>query len=192
MVAEKPLDVSRVRAGGAAAVGGGATFLVIVVALHFLQPGYDPSSQLMSELALGAHGAAMLAAFVGLAVALAGIQVSIAAMGAAKGLRALLWVAAAFFLGAGIFPLGATSEIHIASIALAFIVSVLAMYLFPTMAGRASRLAPRLVSWGLASGVAASVALGHAVLPMGVAQRAAACFLLLWLAVTGWRLGRQN
>ena len=174
------------------ALAGVATFIAVVVTLHFLQPGYDPSTQLMSELALGRYGGAMTVAFGGLAVAVFGIQASIGAMGTGKGLRAVLVGAAAAFLAAGSFPLGAASEVHIAAIATAFILSVLAMYLFPAMAGPASQIAPRTVSWGLAAGVAVSVALGHSVLPMGIGQRAAACFLLLWLTIVGWRLTRVS
>ena len=100
-------------------LAGVATFIAVVATLHFLQPGYDPSTQLMSELALGRYGGAMTAAFGGLAVAVFGIQASIGASGAGKGLRAVLVGAAAFFLLAGIFPLGAASGIHIAAIATA-------------------------------------------------------------------------
>jgi hypothetical protein len=102
-----------------------------------------------------------------------------------------LLVAAAFFLAAGLFPLGEASSIHIAAIAAAFVLSVLAMYLFPAMAEQAAGWAPRSVSWGLAAGVAASVLLGHTVVPMGIGQRSAAAFLLAWLAVVGWRAARE-
>ena len=175
------------RWGGLAAIGGVAAFLVVVIPLHFLQPAYDPAHQLMSELALGPYGGAMVVAFAGLGVAAFGVQASIGACGASKGLRVLLTAAALLFVAAGLFPLGETAEIHIFAIASAFVASVLSMYLFPAMAGRASRFAPRAISWTLAAGVAASVALGHSVVPMGIAQRAAACFLLSWLAVPGWR-----
>ena len=177
--------------GGIAALAGVGIFLAVVVPLHFLQADYDPSTQLMSELALGRWGGAMVVAFGGLALAMFGIQVSIAGLGAAMVLRLVLLLATVFFLAAGLFPLGETSLIHIASIACAFVLAVLAMYLFPSMAGNAARAAPRNVSWTLAVGVAASVALGHSVLPLGIGQRAAACFLLLWLGVAGWRLSRR-
>jgi hypothetical protein len=170
------------------AVAGTAVFLAVVVALHFLQEGYDPAHQLMSELALGRYGAAMVAAFAGLAAAAFGIQLSLAPWGASRVLRGVLSAAAAAFLAAGLFPLGASSEVHIMAIACAFILSVVAMYLFPTMAAGAAPAAPRPFSWGMAAGVAISVALGHSVLPMGIGQRGAAFFLLLWMAVAGWRL----
>jgi hypothetical protein len=174
--------------GGAVALAGVAAFVSTVLALHLLQPGYDPANQLMSELALGPFGWAMLAAFAGLAAAAFGIQAALVAGGASKGFRLLLAAAALLFLAAGVFPLGATSEIHIAAIASAFVLSVLAMYLYPDMAGNARNLAPRLVSWPLAAGVALSVALGHSVLPMGIGQRLAAACLVAWLAVVAWRL----
>ena len=34
------------------ALVGVAVFIAVVVSLHFLQPGYDPRHQLMSELAM--------------------------------------------------------------------------------------------------------------------------------------------
>jgi len=166
-------------------------FVGTVVLLHFLQPDYKPADQLMSELALGRYGWAMFFAFAGLALAVFGIQLSLGSYGASPSLRGLLAAAALFFLAAGVFPLGATSEIHIAAIAIAFVLSVLAMYLYPSDAGRAVAAAPRALSWSLAAAVALSVALGHSVLPMGIDQRLAAICLLIWLAVLGWRLARQ-
>lgn len=174
--------------GGVAAVLGVAMFLVAVLTLHVVQRHYDPVNQLMSELALGPHGWAMFFAFAGIAVALAGIQFSVAALGATYALRGLLILAAIFFLAAGVFPLGETSMIHISAIAAAFVTAVLAMYLFPSLAGRAAALAPKSISWTLAAGVAISVALGHSVIPIGIGQRLAASFLLLWMLLLGLRL----
>ena len=177
--------------GALAALFGAATFVATVVPLHLLQPGYEPANQLMSELALGRYGWAMIFAFSGLALAVFGVQAAIGAIGATRSLRVLLAAAALFFLAAGVFPLGATSEIHIAAIAIAFVLSVLAMYFYPTGAGRAAAAAPRVLSWSLAAGIAASIALSHSVLPRGIGQRLAAVCLLVWLAVLGWRLVRQ-
>src|SRR5688500_17832577 len=95
--------------GGVAAVLGVVVFLVVVLTLHVVQTHYDPVNQLMSELALGPYGWTMFFAFAGIAVALAGIQFSIAKLGATHALRGLLILAAAFFLAAGVFPLGETS-----------------------------------------------------------------------------------
>jgi hypothetical protein len=142
---------------------------------------------LISELALGPFGWTMVIAFTGLALAVFGVQAALAIPAVSRWLRLLLTASALSFLAAGIFPLGATSEIHIAAIATAFVLSVLAMYLFPSSAGHAAAAAPRSISWSLALGVAASVALGHSVLPMGIGQRLAALCLIVWLAVLGWR-----
>jgi hypothetical protein len=176
--------------GAVATMIGVAMFIIVVLMLQQIQSGYEPRHQLMSELALGQHGWAMFVAFLGLATAVLGVQVGIAAFVGSHGYRVLLGAAALFFLTAGIFPLGATSFIHISAITTGFVLSVLAMYLFPTSAGRASVAAPRAVSWSLAAGVAVSVALGDSVIPMGIAQRLAAACLLLWLGVVGWRLIR--
>jgi hypothetical protein len=181
--------------GGAVAVLGVAIFLVVVLVLHVVQTHYDPVNQLMSELAVGPHGWAMFFAFAGIALALAGIQFSIATLGATLPLRGLLILAAILFLTAGMFPLGETSTIHISAIAAAFVTAVLAMYLFPSLAGRAAALATRSISWSLAAGVAISVALGHSLVPMGIGQRLAATFLVLWILVLGlrlWRAGRAG
>jgi hypothetical protein len=171
---------------------GVALFVATVVTLHFVQPAYEPSHQLMSELALGPSGWAMVIAFAGLALAVFGVQAAIAIPGASRWLRILLGASALSFLAAGLFPLGATSEIHITVIAIAFVLSVLAMYLFPSSAGDAAAAAPRFISWSLALGVAGSVVLGHSVLPMGVGQRLAALFLVVWLVVLGWRFTNRR
>ncbi len=176
--------------GGIATLVGVTLFVVVVVTLHVLQPGYQPRTQLMSELALGEHGWAMFVAFLGLAIAIIGVQTGVAACGGSRGYRLLLVTAAAFSLAAGVFPLGKWSVVHISAIGTAFVLSVLAMYLFPTNAGRASLVGPRVVSWPLAAGLAASVALGHSVIPMGIGQRLAAACLLLWLGIAGWKLLR--
>ena len=178
--------------GGAAALAGVATFLVVVGYLHVVQPHYDPAYQLMSELALGRHGGMMFFAFAAFAVALVDVQFSIARRGAHWVLRALLALSAVFFLAAGLFPLGETAMEHIVAIACAFVAAVLAMYLFPSLAGRAAVLAGRSISWSLAAGVAISVALGQTLVPMGVAQRLAAGCLLMWILIVGYRLCRPG
>ena len=178
--------------GARASLIGVVTFVVTVVALHLVQPEYELTDRLMSELALGPYGGAMAVAFSGLAIAVFGIQAAIGAFGASQGFRWLLRVAALFFLLAGVFPLGKATILHIAFISIAFVLVVLGMYLFPSYAGRASAEAPRKVSWSLAAGIAISIALGDVVLPMGIAQRLAAGFLLVWLSILGWRLGRAE
>jgi len=175
---------------GVIALAGVAGFLAVVIPLHFLQPGYDPAQQLMSELALGPYGEVMVLAFTGIAGALAAVVAALGRLGAGWPVRALLGLASIGFALSGAFPLGAASTVHIAAIASAFVTAVLAMYLFPSMAGPAAWVAPRALSWSLAAGVAAAVALGQSVLPMGVGQRLAAACLFAWIACVGWRLAR--
>jgi hypothetical protein len=172
---------------GAVVLVGVALFVAPVVTLHLVQPNYEPSQQLMSELALGPFGWAMFIAFTGLSLSVFGVFLAIAFLGGSGWLRLVLVAATLSFLAAGIFPLGATSEIHIGAIAIAFVLSVLAMYLFPSSAGRAAAAASRALSWSLAAGVTASVLLGHSVLPMGIGQRLAALCLIAWLAILGWK-----
>src|SRR5262249_46642090 len=146
-------DAPELQRGAYATLAGVAMFIITVVALHLLQADYDPINQLMSELALGRYGDAMILAFAGLAIAMIGIQYAIGKAGAPARYRILLIVASAFFLSAGLFPLGETSELHIGAIAAAFVLSGLAMYLYPSSAGRASAAAPQAVSWLLAAGM---------------------------------------
>ena len=179
---------SRRHWGTIIAIVGILVFVAVVTILHLIQPEYDPVYQLMSELALGTYGWSMFLAFSGLACATFGIQLELGHLDVARSFRILLIIASLFFLAAGVFPLGSTSEIHIASIAMAFILTVLAMYLFPTNAGRAAMLAPRRLSWSLAVGLAGSVAISGHVVPIGIGQRLAAACLLAWLMVVSWRL----
>ncbi len=169
---------------------GVAAFLVVVVLLNAIQPDYDPQYQLVSELALGPHGWAMVIAFGGLALATLGIPIALADFGAALGYRLLLCITASFFLAAGAFPLGKTFSLHILAIAAAFLLSVISMYFFPTQAGRASNFVPKLHSWGLAVSLTTCVALGHSLIPMGIGQRLAALCLLSWLIVVAWKVRR--
>ena len=176
--------------GAVVALAGVAMFVIVVIGLHLLQPDYDPQHQLMSELVLGPHGWAMFLAFLGIAAALFGIQIAISNCGAARWYRFLLDAAALFFLAAGIFPLGKTTLIHIGAIAVAFVLAAFVMYFFPTSSGRASTAGPRAVSWSLAAGFAAAIALSQLNVPMGISQRLAAACLLVWLAIVGWKLFR--
>jgi hypothetical membrane protein len=178
------------RWAGALAIAGAVAFIGVVGTLHALQPGYDPVDQLMSELALGPHGWAMLVAFALLAASTLSLGLGIAEAQRAPWLQAVLAVAALGFLGAGVFPLGRASEWHIVLIAVAFVAVVLAMYLLPTLApARFGGMAGK-ISWLLAAGTALGVFLGHSVLPIGVGQRLAAVCVVAWLCFVGARLCR--
>lgn len=182
---------SAIRWSGRTVLLGVAMFISTVLTLQFLQPGYSPQHQLMSELAMGRFGSLMIVSFIGLAVSFLGILISVGIGGGSVGLQMALAATATSFLAAGVFPLGSTLILHIASIALAFILSVLAIYLYPTGAGRFAPAAPKPVSWPIAGAVAITVTLGQYTLPMGITQRLAAGFILGWLLVLGWRLARS-
>lgn len=172
----------RERVFGWISISGVLVFVVVVISLHFAQPGYDATNQLMSELALGPHGGFMCAAFGGLAVATLGV-----AFGANSGkgllvLRGLLVGASLCFVTAGIFTLGTAAQIHIMSVAVGFVLIVLAMYLGPQFGERAL-LPGATSSWTLAAGTALSVAAGHSVLPMGIGQRLAVSCIIVWLVL---------
>lgn len=173
---------------GALAIAGATGFVVIVIILHLLQPDYQPVNQLMSELALGKHGGAMLVAFFSIAASTFSIALGIAKSPGSPWLRAALTVASLGFLGAGVFPLGETGTLHISFIAMAFVATVLAMYLFPSVIKNRTDSRNKWVSWCLACGTVVGVLLGQTVLPIGVGQRLAGACVVAWLYFTGMRL----
>ena len=86
---------------GSLAIAGAIGFVLIVSILHLLQPGYDPKHQLMSELALGAHGWAMLLAFLFIAGSTLSLALGIAHLQRSPWLEGVLAVATLGFLGSG-------------------------------------------------------------------------------------------
>lgn len=173
-------------------IAGVFAFALIVMYLHLVQHGYDPVHQLMSELALGDHGSLMLAAFVSLALSLLALALAPGKPKLLNPFSGILAFAALCFLGAGIFPLGATSEIHIVLVAVAFISVGVAMYIAPSYAETRHRQTWRLYSWGILAIFTLSAGAGGLVMPMGVSQRCAAALLLLWIVISAWQMGRQN
>jgi hypothetical protein len=176
---------------GALSIIGAGVFVAIVSYLQSVQTGYDPVQQLMSELAIGAKGEVMLFAFLALAISPLSLAVGLSFRGAHLALKVVLAFAALCFAGAGIFPLGATTEIHVALVALAFIASGVAMYLLPTCVTVFQTRFCRLVSWALLATLALSATLGQSVIPIGIGQRLAAIALLTWLTFFSWRLVRS-
>jgi hypothetical protein len=161
---------------------GTALFLMVVIPLHFVQQGYNPRFQLLSELALGRYGWLMLFAFFGLALSAMGA--GIIAYHTAKFPSVIWGLAALCFLGAGIFPLGESDFLHIALIASAFVLSVLGMYVFARQSGK---WASGTLSYLLVVGMTISIFLGNSILDMGIAQRLAALCLLSWFLVIGYQ-----
>lgn len=173
---------------GCISIAGIAIFLSIVVFLHLVQPGYDPVNQLMSELALGEHGNFMLFAFFGLSLALFSILLGLSKFGSGNELKAPLLLAASCFAGAGIFPLGSSTEIHIVLVMLAFVASGLAMFLLPSSGFSKITKWGRLLSWFLLIAMALSVIAAQLFIPIGIAQRLAAASLISWVLAVSWRL----
>jgi hypothetical protein len=186
-----------VRVGGLQAVAGAAVFVLVVGVLQHLQPNYDPSLHLISELVFGAHGVWLIAAFIALGAAFGGLGLGMLGLNAGA-LSLLAYGAGMCFVGAGAIPLGSQPEVHIPLIAIAFVLSGLLMIFGPLRAfGRGNPLGVRrsrpvlLMSWALALAMLICAVLGSkTLLPIGIAQRAAAGCLLLWLALGGFWLRR--
>lgn len=171
--------------------GGVAMFLVVVVSLHFVQPGYDPLNQLMSELAAGQGGDFLVLGFTGLSIATAGLAVSLLSHGAPIALAGLSVLAAASFAAAGLLPLQVSIGMHVLCVAMAFVACGLSMCLLPTRVEALSEPSQRVFSWGVFVFMLVVTALGGAGLPSGVSQRLAAAALLLWLLMVARRLSRR-
>jgi hypothetical protein len=169
------------KAWASLSVAGAACFCLTVAYLQMVQYGYEPMHQLMSELALGAHGQWMFIAFAGLAIAMLALAVRMASFKGHSLPTSATVIAGLCFLGAGLFPLGATSEIHIALIALAFIATGFSMYVLPSCANASLVPTCRLYSWGCLIALVLCVVAGNALLPMGLSQRCAAGVLILWI-----------
>ena len=152
------------------------SFIIIVAYLNIVQTGYNPLYQLMSELALGEQGELMLGAFLSFAIAL----ISASFYLTARLLKILMSVAALALIAAGVFKLGANTELHVALVAIAFVLIVLTMYLTPRL-NTCSKI-QRLIHWSLGLITALFVALGQSLLPIGLAQRLATISIFLWLA----------
>jgi hypothetical protein len=161
-----------------AVLAGVFGFAVIVCYLHLVQTDYSPLYQLMSELALGKQGALMLWAFLSFALAVAAAVKLLPH----PVLKLLLGLASLSLASAGIFKLGEATIVHVALVALAFVLLVLCMYLTPRLIIAFQTPVTMTVCWGLGTGTALFVALGQEILPIGLAQRLATACILLWLS----------
>jgi hypothetical protein len=157
-------------------------FLIIVIFLHIVQipAGYNPSYQLMSELALGQDGEMMLFAFLGLALATLATNNILSSYQAPLIIKTILTLTALAFAGAGYFTLETAMAVHISLVAIAFILWILCLYLIPRMMIPFQTLKPKMMCWGVGTMTALAVALGQHILPIGIAQRIATIFILAW------------
>lgn len=180
---------SRWHVGAHLPIVGTALFLSVVIPLHFVQQGYNPRFQLLSELALGLYGWMMLFAFLGLALSAMGVGIISSRTHALNFLSVIWGLAALCFLGAGTFPLGKSDFLHISLIGSAFVLSVLGIYV---LARQSSKLVFRMQSYLLAVGMTLSVFLGNTVLDIGIAQRLATLCLLSWFVIIGYQAEQIN
>jgi hypothetical membrane protein len=163
-------------------------FVAIVSYLHIVQTGYNPLYQLMSELALGQQGDLMLWAFLSFALSVA----SVIHLLSHPAIKLLLGLSSLSLAGAGVFKLGDATTLHVALVAFAFVLLVLAMYLTPRLIAAFQSRQATLICWGLGTGTALFVSLGQGILPIGVAQRLATACILLWLAWMAFQCPRKN
>jgi hypothetical protein len=172
------------------AIGSAVAFLIGTISLHFLQPGYDPVNQLMSELALGPYGIIMLFAFIALASSISTLAFVIWRLCGNITLHVVLLIGAACFAGAGILPIDVFNGAHIILVFCAFVMCGLGMYLLPGCLNSSSKAHDRMISWGLGGMLVFTVIVGQVSLPGGIAQRLEAAILLMWVVVFAWRTTR--
>jgi len=171
-------------------IGGAIGFILIVICLHIVQPDYDPVNQLMSELALGRYGSFMLLAFLSFALSVFTAQSGLHQHKSPAIIRLLLVIAAISLLGAGVFRLGSATDLHIALVAIAFVLIVLVMFLLPRNVSAFKTPSHTLISWTLGACTTTCVVLGQNIVPIGIGQRGAALCILLWLVWVGCSLIR--
>ncbi len=169
---------------------GVAAFLVVVLLLHLAQPGYDPLSQFISELALGRFGGLLVVAFFGLSASTAATAANLRLHNSPLLLPLLLAFAAACFLAAGIITLATSIQTHVLLMAAAFVSCGLSMYLVPRTVSAFSGPLGYVVSWGSGLVMCGATGLGGNVILSAVAQRMSALALLFWLSFVAWRLAR--
>jgi hypothetical membrane protein len=177
-----PITKTTYSANSMITLTGVAGFVGIVIYLHFIQTNYSPVDQLMSELALGEQGFLMLFAFLSFAIAIFSAATLLREQSAPKIIFLLMCLAALSMAGAGIFKLGTDTNLHVGLVAFAFVLLGLVMYLTPRYVRSMQTFKHKLVCWGFGLGTALAASLGGNILPIGLGQRAAACFILLWLS----------
>jgi hypothetical protein len=168
-------------------LGSLLAFAGIVVYLQRVQEGYDWRAQFISELALGAQGAWMLGAFISVALACCfGAQ---SLRNAAEWrlpcpfprvMRALFFIAAAAFLGAGLVTLQDHVNLHLLFVALAFFALMLSIWIVLRYSTHLAFRIGSAIAFGL---VAFALLLASLqIIEPGTSQRLAAAGLLGWMA----------
>jgi len=168
-----------------------AYYVTVLLALHFLEPEYDPRYQFMSDYAWGAHGWLMTTTFFVLGLAL--VTVAVGVRGLHQSPRSarigfgLLTIAAPFICLAGVFrgfPLHEVAgAVGIPSLVMA---ALILSWSFRKAAGWQSiHLATFLIAVGM---LAALVSMILDIGMPGLQQRVLLSLLLLWLSIVVHRL----
>ena len=173
-------------------ITGTVGFIFIVALLHFVQPGYDPLQQQISELALGQYGFLMLPAFFSYAAAAFAYGCALLQLQAPFPVSGLLFSSACCLLGGGLFRLDNAANTHIALVSIAFILLVLAMVLLPMKVCPFRGPLQKAFCWSLSVGTAAFIAAGQNLMPLGLGQRGAVLCISAWLIWSGRLLIRRG
>ena len=163
-----------------------AYYVIAVIALHILDPEFDPRLRFLSEYALGPHGWLMTTTF--FVLGFAAFVVAVALRGALHASRSarvgfgLLTVAALFVSLAGVFK---DSLPHLAAGVVAFPSIVMALFVFSWSFRQASGWRTmHAVSFVIALGALATfVGLNSAVASPGLHQRGFILLFVLWLTL---------
>ena len=166
-------------------IAGAIGFVLIVVFLHIVQPNYDLMNQQMSELALGQYGFFMFFAFCSFSLSVFGVLIGLQQHKPPAIIKLFLAIAAISLFGAGLFRLDNATNLHITLVAISFVLIVFVMYLLPRHVDTFKTLADKITSWSLAAATAGCVALSQNLVPLGIGQRGAALFILVWLVWIG-------
>lgn len=187
-----------------AGIVGSTYFALSVAALHFLRPEHDPTTQTISEYAVGPYGYLMIIAFFALGAASLSLSLGIGAVRSpSRSSQVGVYLVAIWGAGilvAGIFPTDVTGSpstpsgaIHDAASIVAFVAVVTGAILF-------SRGMRRDAGWphrSLSSGLAYAVLVGFLAFILsqegapGIGQRVFLAFVLAWLVLTGVQLRRM-
>ena len=170
---------------GLTVIAGAIGFVFIVVFLHIAHPNYDLMNQQMSELALGKYGFLMFFAFCSFALSVLSVLIGLQQHKPPAIIKLFLAIAAISLFGAGLFRLDNATNLHITLVAISFVLIVVVMYLVPRHVGTFKTFADKITSWSLATATTACVALSQNLIPLGIAQRGAALFILVWLVWIG-------
>lgn len=167
-------------------------FVAVVLYLQRVQPGHDPVHGYISELAQGEAGWLMLIGYAGLWGSLVALAIGLARSGAERAYIVLLLAGAVGVFTAAIVRLDTNLIAHVLLGIGSFLVITLAMVLLPKASERFNGRSHKIISWGLAIVMVASLSLGNGMIPAGVSQRLSALCQVAWLIWAGLQLANGN